>query len=208
MDTLKTCSTLLERKKFRDDLLKTMQYVCKFVVRQFPDAAIKPSLKLFAEHAAFSRRLYRWGAFIGHFHTVLLLLSKSLGNDIRYFVIMVLTFASNTADALCYLDIIRFRDKTRNEYYAALFYFCGLSISLTGHLQKLACGVPEQENKAKQEEENRILLKKSIIGIVRDLANMMTTINTALGLQIDKRYTAVCGAVAGGVGVLQTSGLI
>lgn len=73
---------------------------------------------------------------------MLVLLSKSFQDDLRFFTIMVFSFLSNFYDAVTYVQVLMFKEKekTSSEYYAALFYFCGLFVSLTKHLEQLLPG--------------------------------------------------------------------
>lgn len=44
---------------------------------------------------------------------------------------------SNFCDAVSYVQLLLFQDKKWGEYFAALFYFMGLTVSLTSNLEKL-----------------------------------------------------------------------
>eukprot|EP01127_Copromyxa_protea_P011472 TRINITY_DN2882_c0_g2_i6.p1 TRINITY_DN2882_c0_g2~~TRINITY_DN2882_c0_g2_i6.p1 ORF type:complete len:166 (+),score=51.73 TRINITY_DN2882_c0_g2_i6:221-718(+) len=162
---------------------------------------------------------------------------------------MVFALASNIADALSYLELLFVqKNKERSEYYAALFYFCGLCVSITTHIQSLIwnpapISQQEKKNEKKTNEkkggekngdekkgnekkgnekkgnekkgnekkgdgkvEEGSITYKACIGIVKDLANMMTTVNAIFpGLNVDRRHTAGCGIIAGTIGLLQTA---
>jgi hypothetical protein len=88
---------------------------------------------------------------LSHLNNLLILISTSLASDLRYFAILVLSLVSNICDAVAYLQTVSFKNKETAEYYAALFYFCGLSVSLTKHLQRLLL-TPKEEEDGKERE--------------------------------------------------------
>eukprot|EP01126_Amoeba_proteus_P060507 TRINITY_DN8009_c0_g1_i2.p1 TRINITY_DN8009_c0_g1~~TRINITY_DN8009_c0_g1_i2.p1 ORF type:complete len:163 (-),score=28.18 TRINITY_DN8009_c0_g1_i2:93-581(-) len=134
MNSLKLFGDALESKKFRDNFMKSISHLSKFLIRVWPET---PQFFVnLGEHAGFSRKIYRWGTFSKDFHTFLILLSLAK-KDLFHVIIVFCSVMSNAFDSVSYVFTLLKRNKTNTDFYASLFYCVGLSLSITTNLPHL-----------------------------------------------------------------------
>lgn len=198
---------LLDTKKFRDSLLKLLQYGSKFILHQTdPNSPVQAPVKKFADHLSVGRKLYRWGTFIENLSKCLLLLEK-IEINISFsltFTIALFTFISNLFDAISYCQSVLGQPKSRADRLCALFYVLGLTLSLVKTSRTLIAFETDRKKAAENGQSASDARRHFVFESTKAVSNIVTATNTAFpSIQFGCNMVALSGVVAGYLGMQQ-----